>query len=463
MGTAHLSTSPRAIWQLTWPQMTMMLCFFGMGLCDVWTAGRIDGTVQAAFGLVSQYLMLLQVLVIAMSSGAMASISQSLGAGQARRARRYVCLTLALALAMGLGVALLAHVCRHGLFALVATPEAVLPVALSYWGVSLLTLPASYVFAAAGTVFRASREVMPPLYVAALMAMGNVFGNLGFGLGYFGLPNCGYLGIAWTTFTCTLLGAVGSCAILWRMGLLRHGDIPPWRWIRRGAPYLVKVALPAGAASLVWHSGYTVLFAIVASLPVDSVNALAGTTAGNRAEALLFLPGMAFNMTTAVMVGNCLGAGEPHKARRVALRIGLAGSAVMSLVAALLWPLIPWMGGVLAGNAAVHAITVEYLRYNFLATPFSLCSVIWGGAMSGAGATRYNLMVYGTTFWFVRLPLAWYLGHVLWRSAEGVFVAMLLSQMLQSSVMLVVLLKANWTRFAMHHRRTAHAAGRTHT
>ena len=61
------------------------------------------------------------------------------------------------------------------------------------------------------------------------------------------------------------------------------------------------------------------------------------------------------------------------------------------------------------------------------------------------------------------ISLAWYLGHIFWRSAEGVFVAMLLSQMLQSSVMLVVLLKANWTRFAMHHRRTAHTAARTPT
>ena len=301
-------------------------------------------------------------------------------------------------------------------------------------------------------VFRATRHVIPPLFVALLMSVGNLVGNLGFGLGYFGLPAYGYYGIAWTTFGCTLLGAVCNCLLLTYMGYFCRVDIPPLRWVRRGAPYLLKVALPAGAASLVWHSGYAMLFAVVASLPENSVRALAGMTAGMRAEAILFLPGMAFGMTTSVLVGNCLGMGDPDKARRVALRIGLYGSLAMSVVAALLWPLIPDIAQALSGAAGAHAETEAYLRYNFLATPFSLCSTIWGGAMGGAGATRYNLMVYGSTFWLVRLPLALYLGHYVWHSADGVFFAMVLSQVVQSSIMLQVLLRANWTRFSMYHQ-----------
>ena len=62
-----------------------------------------------------------------------------------------------------------------------------------------------------------------------------------------------------------------------------------------------------------------------------------------------------------------------------------------------------------------------------------------GGIMVGAGATRYNLLIFGGTFWLVRLPLGWLLGHVLWGTASGVFAAMLCSQVLQTAIMFYML------------------------
>ena len=83
------------------------------------------------------------------------------------------------------------------------------------------------------------------------------------------------------------------------------------------------------------------LFVLVASLPADSVNALAGLTAGLRVEALLFLPGMACNMSVAVLVGNSLGAGRPEEAKRVGLFMVLVAAAAMSGMAALFGPSAP--------------------------------------------------------------------------------------------------------------------------
>ena len=82
--------------------------------------------------------------------------------------------------------------------------------------------------------------------------------------------------------------------------------------------------------------------------------------------------------------------------------------------------------------------------------PFTAASMILGGVMVGAGATRYNLAVFGSCFWLVRLPLAWIFGHIIWADASGVFMAMLASQMIQSAIMLHVLLRRDWMRFAMH-------------
>ncbi|MBO5491525.1 MAG: MATE family efflux transporter, partial [Desulfovibrio sp.] len=219
-------------------------------------------------------------------------------------------------------------------------------------------------------------------------------------------------------------------------------------------PYLLKVALPAGAASLVWQSGYMTLFILVASLPQDSVNALAGLTAGLRVESLLFLPGMAFNMSVSVLVGNSLGEGKPEQARRVALNMTAVAAAALTIVAAALWPFRQELAALLSQEPGAQAQIVSYLTYNLLSTPFSIASTVMGGVMVGAGATQYNLMIFGGSFWGVRLPLGWLLGHALWGTASGVFLAMLISQVLQSCVMIHAVRCWNWTRFAMRARHT---------
>ena len=103
----------------------------------------------------------------------------------------------------------------------------------------------------------------------------------------------------------------------------------------------------------------------------------------------------------------------------------------------------------LSQEPGTQAQIVSYLTYNLLSTPFSIASTVMGGVMTGAGATKYNLMIFGGSFWVVRLPLGWLLGHILWGTASGVFVAMLVSQILQTCIMLYVVLFRDWTRFAM--------------
>ncbi len=94
-----------------------------------------------------------------------------------------------------------------------------------------------------------------------------------------------------------------------------------------------------------------------------------------------------------------------------------------------------------------------YLFYNFLAIPFTLTSMILGGAFVGAGATVYNLTIFGSTVWGLRLPLAWWLGHWLLGRAEGVWMAQFVSQVVQSMTLLYFYQFGNWRRFALGGRR----------
>ncbi len=442
------------IWNLVWPQTMMMLCMLFIGLTDMWVAGRISTEVQAAIGLSTQVQAFLMVLAMAMGSGSMAAVSQSMGACKRLRGKRYVSMVVLLALLAALILAGAGRGFIRQALGLLQVPEELFSITSYFVSMVFLALPASYIMHIGGTLFRATRNVLVPLYVGVSACVLNVFGDLGFGLGWFGLPAFGASGIAWSTLVSVCFSGLLTLALLKKCGLFPPEILPRLRWMRAAAPYLLKVAGPALLTSCLWQLGYLTLFSIMASLPGSAVG-LAGLAAGVRVEAILFMPAMAFNVTASIMVGNALGAGDEALARRMGLTIICLGAGAMSLVAACMWFFVPQLAAFFSADEAVQTQIRAYLFYNILSTPFTTGGLILNGIMTGAGATIYAMVVNTTNIWLVRLPLAWLLAHVIWKDPQGVYAAMLCSMILQSSCMLYVFFRKNWPGYAMH--RSSHA------
>lgn len=439
----------RTIWNLAWPQIIMMFFHFCIGMTDVWVAGNINREVQASLGIISQSLFFLLVVAMAVANGSVAAISQSMGAGLYKRVIRYVGLCLILAAILGGLFLVIGLPMKNLLVTALQVPEQMRPVTQYFLEVYLILLPPYYMLIITNAIFRARKQVMYPLYSMVLVTVLNTIFDLGLGLGWFGMPNLGFKGLAWATFGSICAGALLNLTILARQGLLRRASFAPLRWMKRATPYLVKVAWPSGLLQIVWHSGYLVLYAITASLPWNPINALAGMAIGLRIEALLFLPAFAFNMTASILIGHYLGARQPEEAKKFGYRILTIGMISISLFSLVVWQFIePWVD-LLTKDAAVASQAVSYLKWNMLAIPFTLTSMILAGAFNGAGATMWNMFIMGGATWGLRLPLAYGLGHLGMKDAEGIWIAMFCSQVVQSSTLLYVYTFKNWQRFAM--------------
>ena len=70
----------------------------------------------------------------------------------------------------------------------------------------------------------------------AAVAVGNLVGSAGFGLGLWGLPDFGYAGVAWSTFGSALLGLACNLYAVVRKGILNRAALAPWSWVRRALP-----------------------------------------------------------------------------------------------------------------------------------------------------------------------------------------------------------------------------------
>lgn len=114
-----------------------------------------------------------------------------------------------------------------------------------------------------------------------------------------------------------------------------------------------------------------------------------------------------------------------------------------------LWQFIYPVTAIIAPDQVVLDEAVNYLFYNMLAIPFTLTSMIMAGALNGAGATIYNLFIFAITVWGCRLPLAYVLGHQVFNSATGIWLAMLISQGLQASIIFYTFSCLNWQKFSM--------------
>ncbi|GAB6061074.1 MATE family efflux transporter [Desulfonatronum parangueonense] len=448
----------RTIWLLAWPQVLMMLFHFLIGFVDVWVAGRISREVQASMGMVSQSFFIFLVVAIAVGNGSVAAISQSYGAGLTHRVQRYVGLSLQAAAVFGALLLVFGFGFQGTLIRILQTPESLLPIMTYLLSVYLFILPAYYLFIIGNAILRAQQLVLYPLYGMMIVAALNTFGDFALGLGMFGFPELGYKGLAWSTFGSVLAGGLFNVWILQRRGLLVRRSFAPWKWIRCAAPYLFKVAWPAGLMQLVWHSAYIALFSITASLPVGSVVALAGMSAGMRVESLMFLPGFAFNFTASILVGHYLGAKKPEEAKRMGYRILGQGLLVICILTVVLWQFLEPIAAFVAPDPEVRDEAVNYLRYNLAAMPFLLVSMILGGALTGAGATIYQGLVMGGTAWLVRIPLAFILGHLIFTHATGIWLAMFLSMAVQALCVAYVYQYWNWQRFALRKKRIAPAA-----
>jgi putative MATE family efflux protein len=444
------------IWNLAWPQVVMMFFHFLIGFVDVWVAGRIGREAQACMGVMSQAMFFFMVVAIALANGSVAAISQSSGAGLPRRIKRFVGLGMGLGFVTGLAILAVGLWFDEYFLTLLQIPAEVMPIAEYLLQVSLYILPAYYIFTVSNAFFRAQKIVTLPLYSMILVTAVNTVGDLGFGLGMFGLPDFGYKGIAWATFFSVLCGTVFNVVMLHRCGLLCPDCLAPWRWVRLALPYLIRVAWPAGLMQLVWHSAYMVLYAITASLPEGNVVAMAGMSAGIRIEALLFLPGIAFNFTASILVGHYLGQDRREEAKRVGYLIMVVGVVAISVITGLLWLVIDPVVAFVAPDPAVQAEAVRYLAWNMAATPPLLAAMILGGAFTGAGATIYQAVIFGTAAWLVRLPLAYLLGHVVMGTASGIWMAMFASVLVQCATMFYFYQCKDWYKFTLRKsRRTA--------
>ena len=468
--TQKNSTTPtfKEIILLTIPQMGLMLCHLLISMTDIWTAGKIDATsinatiniieqnieaasVQASLGVVSQIFALLMMITSFIASGCMATISQSLGSGLKDRANRYAGLIILLSATSGITVCLSAIFLQNIIFDLMQIANNLRPTLSIFFLTSCLGLPFYYILIMVNSIFRAYKKVWLPLCTLAIMAIGNVIGDLGFGLGYFGLPNYGADGIAWTTFACSVFGLISNFGLAIKYKIIKKSSFAPWKWNKKAMPYLFKVGMPAAFSQIITQLGSLTAIAIISKIP-ESTNILAGMNVGMRIHSILLFPLSALNMSIVIFSGHLLGSGNREILVNFGKKIAFKTGLLVTIPAFLLWfyrdPIINYF----TEDPSVKEQALLFLTFSCIITPLSCTTSLLDRIFAGSGATVLPCKINAFTSWVVNIPLSWLLAITLGFGAMGIYSTMLIVRIITFALILQIFYKRKWLEYGLRKR-----------
>lgn len=382
-----ISTS-RSVWRLAWPTIISNLLFTTVGFLHIKIVAELGTSSVAAVTTGHRIFFLVQALLMGVSVATTALIARSWGARDVRKAEMISWTSLAMSVVLAVVVSIPVVLAPGAIAGLFGLDEETTALAASF----IFWLGIFNVFAAVnmmlGTVLRATGDVITPLWFLLFSSVLNVLFAylLAFGVGP--IPQFGVGGVALGSSAGAALVTIAFFLAWWR-GLFNLKPPRPLSVDRGMIRQITSIGGPAVLEQGIVQIAFLVFFAIVAHF---GTVAYAAYGIGITLVAFPIVIGFGFGIATATLVGQQLGAGQIELAVLAVTR-----SLRMCLIAmVLLSILLAWFAEDLArfmikDPEAIH-LTVVFMYIIALAQPFMAFEFTLGGALRGAGDTRFPLI-----------------------------------------------------------------------
>lgn len=305
----------------------------------------------------------------------------------------------------------------------------------------------TYVHLVAAIVMNAANAVLCWLLIP---------GNLGF-------PELEVAGAAWAAVLSSVIGTV--MMIAWSLGPGNRDKYRIYRagsWDTNTARTIVRLSIPAGAATIIAMVGFLFFHKAVAAVDVmaggGSVNASA-SGAIQQIAMLAFMVTFAYGTATGALVSMSLGAKDPDLATRFGWESAKIGVMAMAGVTALLFiypeeAMSIFMksshgAGQDMQKALVITAGVGPLRLIALSSLVVCAAVIFMQSLYGAGNTRFVMIVEGILHLTCLAPLAWFLGVTMAGGLIGVWSSVTIYAVLLAGILGWKFREGSWKKIEL--------------
>ncbi|MFP6665528.1 MAG: MATE family efflux transporter [Deltaproteobacteria bacterium] len=397
------ATSPRSVWALAWPVTLAMLSESLVGLVDMLMVAKLGATAVAAVGTGGQILGAAMVTMTAVGTGTMALVARHVGAGEHDEAEHVHGQSIVVAFLGSIAVITPIIFFATGIVNLFGVEPSVATMGADYTRVVMLSIPLAATLFVVGAAQRAAGDTRTPLWIGVIVNLVNVFLNWVLIFGNLGAPALGVAGSAIATtiaFGCGATIAI-TLGILQRLRISLHlRDLRlQFTTIRR----VLWIGYPAAVEQAMMQVGFLVYLVFAVRYGTEAV---AAYFIGVRILALSFLPGFGFGAAASALVGQNLGARRPEEAASAGWIATGMSVAMMSASGVAIAFFAKEVASLFVDDPVVISNTVWFIYMLGISQPFMAIDFTLGGALRGAGDTRFPLLTVLIAFYAGRLGLS---------------------------------------------------------
>lgn len=406
----------REILALALPTVLTMVSQTLMWTVDTALLGRVDSTALAAAGLGGMLTWAAYSLFNNLSRITGTFVSQAWGRGDEDAVARYTWQGVWIALGTGLVLQAL------GWFSWVALPWTRNPAEVQELTYDYIRWrSASAVFTQLSFVlmgfFTGRRQVMVPMVaglvgnaVNVVLDLWMIFGWEGFALAgrqWLAMPALGVKGAAMATSIGTVINA--AVLVAWALGPRLRARYALHRVRRpdlRAARAMVRVGAPAAWEGFIDMGGFlmfTIFVGTTGAVP------LAASQITVQVLSFSFMPLWGLTTAAGVLVGNCIGRGDPDRAAHFGRQVYKLGSYYSLGLACAMLLARDHLFRVFTPDPAVLALGAGLVTVAAVFQYFDGLRMLSSGILQGAGDTRYTMLVTLVLMWGGFIPLTWYL------------------------------------------------------
>lgn len=431
----------RAIVLLSIPIIAEMTGEALFALIDMIYVSRISVNAVATIGLTEAPLMIIFSLAIGLSMAATAIIARRVGEKNYERASNAAFQAILISIVVGVILGIFGYQFADRILHLMGGDQSLIDEGAGYTKILyggnvsiILIFLINGVFRGAGNASIAMRSL---LLANAL----NIILDPIFIFGWGPVPEYGVAGAA----IATTIGR--SCGVLYQIFYLINGKslikiaaenfVVRWETIKE----IILISLGGIGQFLIETLSWLFLVRIVSEFGKEAV---AGYQISFRVIYFTLLPSWGMASAVATLVGQNLGAEKPERAETSVWRTAKWNAIFLILVAVVfsffadqVLSIFNQSGHVL--EVATNALTIICFGYVFFAY-----GMVVGQGFNGAGDTKTPMYISLGVFWFIQIPLAYYLSITLDWQANGVFFCIAFCHSLYAIVAIALFKRGKW-------------------
>ncbi len=431
----------RAVFMLSIPMILEMLMESIFAVVDIFYVSKVSVNAVATIGLTESVITLVYAVAIGLSMAATAIVARRIGEKDNEGASQAAVQVIFLGIAVAAVISVIGILFPKEILDLMGGEPDLIEEGYGYTQVLLGGNVTIMLLFLINAVFRGAGDASIAMWTLILSNGLNIILDPMFIFGFGPIPAYGVEGAA----IATTIGR-GS-AVLFQLLVLFYG----WSKIKVGFKdvvlrvavmlNLIKVSLGGIGQFLIGTSSWVFLMRIMSEFGSE---VLAGYTIAIRVMMFTFMPAWGMSNAAATLVGQNLGAQQPGRAEQSVWKTGKYCAIFMGLVsiAYLVFApeIISWFtqepNVVENGSLCLRVIAAGYIFYAY--------GMVVINSFNGAGDTITPTIINFICFWLFQLPFAYLMAISFDFGPMGVFLAIVLAEVLISIIAIIWFRKGRW-------------------